>query len=425
MDREAILTILITKSLGVVAWPPLSLLCPLYASIRAMESDSRSDKRRCLAFWTIFSLFKIVEWGLAGLFSWHPRWPHVKGMATILLVFPYFSGASFIYTCFFKQYCIDYICKRSWNIFSQRSTSCILDNNSKLLDISDRTIIKSKLQEEKPVIYQGSYDPGRESKKRNYNKSTGKKKIQKEWSCALCQISTSSENCLGKHLQGKKHKAKEDDLSVELCVTKSTYMLSSTATRKRTKGMVLLENFNQIANLLNPVSRTIRWCGWTKPEFGWTKLNTDGSINKENAGFGGLLRDHKGEPLCAFVSKVPQGDIFLVELWAIWRGLVLALGLGIKVIWVESDSMSVVKTINKEQPPCLRACSCIRYIRKLLSKFEKYQVSHTWRETNRAADHLAKMVLWGNDVVLWPDDFPTSLCNIIKEDAKGKKYPRW
>lgn len=273
-------------------------------------------------------------------------------------------------------------------------------------------------------MYQGSYDLGCDSTERNYNRSASKKNTQKEWSCALCQISTTSENCLGAHLEGKKHKAKENDLRVELCVTKSTYMLSSTTTRKRTKGMVILENLNQIANILNPVSRTMRWCGWVKPEFGWTKLNTDGSIHKENAGFGGLLRDYKGEPLCAFVSKVAQGDIFLVELWAIWRGLVLALGLGIKVIWVESDSMSVVKTINKEQPSSLKAGSCVRYIWKLLRKFEKYKVSHTWRETNRAADHLAKMVLCGNDVVLWPDDFPASLCSIIEDDAKGRKYPR-
>lgn len=275
-------------------------------------------------------------------------------------------------------------------------------------------------------LHQRSYDRGCDSTTRNYDSSTGKKKVQKEWSCALCQISTSSENCLGAHLQGKKHKAMENDLRVELSVTKSTYMISSsTGTHKRSKGMVLIENLNHFANLLSPVSRTIRWCGWIKPEFGWTKLNTDGSIHKENASCGGLLRDYRGKPLCGFVSKVPQGDIFLVELWAIWRGVVLALGLGIKVIWVESDSMSVVKTINKDQPPCLKAGSCLRQIWKLLNKFEQYQVSHTWRETNRAADHLAKMVIWGSDVVLWPDDFPDSLCNIIKDDAKGKKYPRW
>ncbi|XP_054788960.1 uncharacterized protein LOC129294566 isoform X2 [Prosopis cineraria] len=403
----------------------MSLLCSLFVSIRAMESGSHPSNRRCLTFWVIFSLFKIMEKELAGLLDWLPWWPHMKGMATILLVFPYFRGATYLYKYFRKQYCGDNIWKRSWNIFSQRSKSFKLDKHSKTVDVSSSQIIKSQMQEKISVINQGSCDLDCDSTERNYNRSTCKKKAQKEWSCALCQISTSSENYLVAHLQGKKHKAKENSLSLELCVTASTYMLPSMASHKRTKGMVLLKNLNQIANFLSPVSRTIRWCGWIKPEFGWIKLNTDGSIHKENASFGGLLRDYKGEPLCAFVSKVPQGDIFLVELWAIWRGLVLAWGQGIKIIWVESDSLSVVKTINKEQPSGVKAGRCLRCIWKLLSMFDKYQVSHTWRETNRAADHLAKMVLHGDDVVLWPEDFPDSLCIIIENDAKGKKYPRW
>ncbi|KAG6673310.1 hypothetical protein I3842_16G104800 [Carya illinoinensis] len=42
------------------------------------------------------------------------------------------------------------------------------------------------------------------------NLSGAKKKgPKKEWSCALCQISTTSKRCLREHLQGKKHKARE------------------------------------------------------------------------------------------------------------------------------------------------------------------------------------------------------------------------
>ncbi|XP_028802241.1 uncharacterized protein LOC114757379 [Neltuma alba] len=350
MGHEIILTILLTKSFGLLAWPPLSLLCPLVLSIRTMERGSHSCNRRCLTFWVIFSFFKIMEKELAGLFDWLPWWPHMKGMATILLVLPYFRGASYIYKYFRNQYCSDNRWKRSWNIFSQKSTSFKLDNHRKLVDVSKGQIIRSQMPEKKTVTNQGSCDLGCDLTERNHNRSTCRKKAQKEWSCAMCQITTSSEHCLGVHFQGKKHRAKENNLSVELCITESTYMSPSMASYRGTEGMVLLKNLNQIANLLRPVSRTIRWCGWIKPDFGWTKLNTDGSIHKQNASFGGLLRDYRGEPLCAFVCRVPQGDIFLVELWAIWRGLVLAWGQGIKVIWVESDSMSVVKSINKEQP---------------------------------------------------------------------------
>ncbi|KAL6964203.1 hypothetical protein U1Q18_035261 [Sarracenia purpurea var. burkii] len=37
-------------------------------------------------------------------------------------------------------------------------------------------------------------------------------KVQKEWTCAVCQVTTTSENNLNSHLQGKKHEAKCEEL---------------------------------------------------------------------------------------------------------------------------------------------------------------------------------------------------------------------
>ncbi|RDY06292.1 putative ribonuclease H protein, partial [Mucuna pruriens] len=394
-----------------------------------MESNSRSINQRCLVFWVLFSLSMIVELELSVLFNcssfynhnFLPWWPHVKSIATILLSIPSLGAAPYAYKFLIRHYCNWNIFTRTSNIFSEKGTHFESDEGRKLVDISDQTIT-SQIQEKKLEAYQEKDDlAGCDKIESSYTSLTGEKQVQKEWSCALCQISTTSEYCLMSHLKGKKHKDKQKELRVKLHVTNSTYMLSSA--QQRIKEMVLLRKLNQIANILNPVSRPIRWCEWKKPEFGWTKLNTDGSIHRETASFGGLLRNYRGEPICAFVSKAPQGDVFLVELWAIWRGLVLSLGLGIKAIWVESDSMSVVKTVNREQL-CLKADSYLKQIWKLLKKFDEYRITHSWRETNRAADHLAKMVLWGNDVVLWPVDFPPTLCSIIKDDAKGKKYLR-
>lgn len=200
----------------------------------------------------------------------------------------------------------------------------------------------------------------------------------------------------------------------------------------RSNSMALVESFSQItraniqmlSGLISPSMRLYKWCAWTKPELGWIKLNTDGSVDKRNASLGGLLRDFKGKPICAYVSKTSTNDIFLAELWAIWRGLVLALSLRIKVLWVESDSMSAVKTINKEQQYGPKVDNCLKRIWKLLIKFDKYKISHSWRESNKAADNLSRMDLPGHDVVLWPADFPNSLWKIIKDDARGKLYRR-
>ncbi|CAL5430648.1 unnamed protein product [Camellia sinensis] len=179
---------------------------------------------------------------------------------------------------------------------------------------------------------------------------------------------------------------------------------------------------------------TEKWCIWKKPKVGWIKLNTDGSIrggrnNVRITSYGGLLRDYNGLPICAYVSSVlPPKDvhnIFVVELWAIWRGLMHAFKLGIKYIWIESDSLSVVKTIKKEQQ-CFHstANSGLDHIWRLLNKFDQFEISHSWRESNWAADYLAKMDFGVNDAVLQPVDFPESLIDIINEDARGKLYTR-
>ncbi|KAF5187901.1 Hva22-like protein [Thalictrum thalictroides] len=54
---------------------------------------------------------------------------------------------------------------------------------------------------------------------------------QKEWTCALCQVCTSSELVLQKHLQGKKHKAKEKEIEKTMAVKNR---FTSTSNSKRT-----------------------------------------------------------------------------------------------------------------------------------------------------------------------------------------------
>ncbi|GMI94864.1 hypothetical protein HRI_003155700 [Hibiscus trionum] len=171
---------------------------------------------------------------------------------------------------------------------------------------------------------------------------------------------------------------------------------------------------------VSPVSLPIKWCIWKKPEIGWIKLNTDGSVSA----IGGLLRDHNGWPLCAYFAKTLHKNTFMVELSAIWRGLHLALSLGIRTIWIESDSLSVVKTINRQQPGGPSSGCYLSEIRKLLAHFDDYRVTHTWREANKAADYVSRMDVELKDVVFWPTDFPDTLHDIIKDDAQGKIYFR-
>eukprot|EP00257_Ricinus_communis_P020519 XP_015579763.1 uncharacterized protein LOC8280347 isoform X1 [Ricinus communis] len=407
-----------------------------YASFRAMETESHSRNQQCLTFWVLFALLAFFEAALSKLLLGLPFWPYVKGVVTVLLVMTDFGGASYIYKSFIRTYPFDSsrILCLIWNllfILTSRCFSfiCELFQREKCFSFygtDGNIVVDGEEKVEKPIIFQGTFRPNNDNIERDHTSTPlVSKNVQKEWSCALCLISTTSEKCLKKHLRGKKHKGKKDEVRAEELILKSTY--NSCHMVNRNNGMVLLGNLVNLekwSGLISPVTGSIRWCIWKKPDVGWIKLNTDGSVDRQHAGFGGLLRDNEGNAICAFVSKAPLDDIFLVELWAIWRGLVLALGLGIKVIWVESDSMSAVKTINRVQSHSGKANRCLNHIWALLKKFEEYKVSHAWRETNKAADYLSKMVLERNDVVLWPVHFPTTLQNIIKDDAQGRIYCR-
>ncbi|XP_057974669.1 uncharacterized protein LOC131162332 [Malania oleifera] len=487
------------KIFNVLAWPSFSLLYPLYASIRAINSGSCSNNQKCLTFWVLFSVTAILELALSKLLEWIPFWPYVKGMATFLLVIRCFDGASFVY-----KHLRSYIYVNTQNcdilqspkrkglqepnVFLNTAEGYIEENGPQELEklivcqrkfaVSASQVTSRKVQKEwscplclvnatsEKCLRQHLQSKKHKVKEKEIkaNELATITKVQKEWSCPLCLVNATSEKCLRQHLQSKKHKVKEKEIkanelatitkvqkewSCPVCLVNATSekclrqhlqskkhkvkekeikanelatitIVQPSEMLMRTNELVFLDKISQIVEF----TQLIKWCRWEKPKFGWTKLNTDGSINCENAGFGGLLRDYQGDPICAYVSKAPRVDIFLVELWAVWRGLVLAWGLGVKVLWVESDSMSVVKTINREQPSSSKAGNCLKHIWQLLTKFEKYRVTHSWRETNRAADCLAKMDLMGNDVVLWPPDFPSCLRNIIKDDAQGKMYRR-
>ncbi|KAL7208120.1 hypothetical protein ACSBR1_029973 [Camellia fascicularis] len=61
---------IILKFFQFLAWPPFTLVCPLYASIRAIESNTQSNYQQCLTYWVLYSVAKILESMLAKLLVW-------------------------------------------------------------------------------------------------------------------------------------------------------------------------------------------------------------------------------------------------------------------------------------------------------------------------------------------------------------------
>ncbi|KAG5526121.1 hypothetical protein RHGRI_032416 [Rhododendron griersonianum] len=100
---------------------------------------------------------------------------------------------------------------------------------------------------------------------------TDSEKVQREWACALCQVTISSEKGLDSHLQGRKHKAKFKRLIASKQVNKnngSSSSAASSAPENRTKKQehnVQVNRTNEqcrekVDNNSGGTTQTIFWC---------------------------------------------------------------------------------------------------------------------------------------------------------------------
>ncbi|CAL5329541.1 unnamed protein product [Camellia sinensis] len=87
-----------------LAWPLFALVCPLYASVWAIESNSNSDMRNLVAYWIVFSLISLFELAFVKLIEWLPFWPYMKLMAICWLGIPNFNGACYVYDCLIRSF---------------------------------------------------------------------------------------------------------------------------------------------------------------------------------------------------------------------------------------------------------------------------------------------------------------------------------
>ncbi|CAL1353808.1 unnamed protein product [Linum trigynum] len=166
--------------------------------------------------------------------------------------------------------------------------------------------------------------------------------------------------------------------------------------------------------------------GWTSPPIGWYKLNTDGAA-QSNPGIitaGGVLRDHNGDWVGGFCSKIGTGTALLAELWGILQGLDLAWRKGIQFLILESNSQLALQIIDNRRDSVHPHATLLGAIRRLLAKEWVVQLVHTYREGNRVADWLSKHSLVYPFGTYELENPPLELDRICTEDIVGVSFPR-
>lgn len=87
-----------------------------------------------------------------------PLWPYTKGAITVLLVLPYFGGASYLYKHFIRPYISDNSVIWKWNIFSIQRINGFNSGEDNYPDVVDKNVIRTEPQKsEGAVIFKVSF----------------------------------------------------------------------------------------------------------------------------------------------------------------------------------------------------------------------------------------------------------------------------
>ena len=91
---------------------------------------------------------------------------------------------------------------------------------------------------------------------------------------------------------------------------------------------------------------------------------------------------------------------------------------------VASDSQCVVQLLQRPTAPPWRLIGLIRRIERLRESFEGFQIQHVYREANRAADFLSKVLPSAKFLEIVPSSFAEDLKKIVFDDKAGRIYDR-
>ncbi|XP_010552583.1 PREDICTED: HVA22-like protein c [Tarenaya hassleriana] len=97
----------VLKNLDVLALPLVTLVYPLYASIKAIETKCIAEDEQWLTYWVLYSLVTLVELTFAKVLEWFPIWTYAKLFGACWLVLPRFNGAAYVYRHFIRPFYIN------------------------------------------------------------------------------------------------------------------------------------------------------------------------------------------------------------------------------------------------------------------------------------------------------------------------------
>ncbi|GAU30840.1 hypothetical protein TSUD_267600 [Trifolium subterraneum] len=172
-------------------------------------------------------------------------------------------------------------------------------------------------------------------------------------------------------------------------------------------------------------ARILSYINWKPPKENFVKLNTDGACKEgRRAGYGGVIRGNQGEWLGGFFKGVGYCNAFVAELWGVLEGLSLVRRLGFDRVELSVDSKAVVQVISTEKTQGAEGFAIVNKIHRLLKMDWNVIIVHEYREANKCADALTNIGCNLEREVIYYEDCPEEIRNILVADEMGITTPR-
>jgi ribonuclease HI len=142
------------------------------------------------------------------------------------------------------------------------------------------------------------------------------------------------------------------------------------------------------------------------------------------SGFGGIFRNTFGHYLVGFSGFIQgSSDILFAELYAIYKGLLLAKDMSVDELVCYYDSLHCVNLINGSQIKFHIYAVLIQDIKELLSQIN-VSLYHTLREGNQCADFFAKLGSSSDADFLTHASPAEGVRDLLRNDAMGTLFTR-
>ncbi|XP_075079940.1 uncharacterized protein LOC142165243 [Nicotiana tabacum] len=139
----------------------------------------------------------------------------------------------------------------------------------------------------------------------------------------------------------------------------------------------------------DPKNKKNIWVKWEPPKNNNYKLNIDGPAagNPGKGGLGGIFRNASGNWVLGYMGSIQYTTNTQAELLAVLKGLQIAEERQFTPLEINTDSTEVIRMLINGN---LHFDSFIHECRSIVQRLGVVVVKHSYRETNKVADMLAK-----------------------------------